>query len=43
MSMENVDPILDDELLTGFDFTNMFGYVIPETLTNATLRDYLLN
>ncbi|KAB5533473.1 fungal-specific transcription factor domain-containing protein [Coniochaeta sp. 2T2.1] len=43
MSMEGVDPMLDDELLAGFDFTNMFGYVMPEALTNVTLRDYLLN
>ncbi len=44
MAMDGTEPMLDDdELLAGFDFTNMFGYVMPEAISTGTLRDYLLS
>lgn len=42
MAMYGTEPMMDDELLAGFDFTNMFGYVIPEAFNTDTLRDCAL-
>lgn len=35
--------MLEDELLAGFDFTNMFDYAVPEAISAGTLRDYQLS
>jgi hypothetical protein len=43
MTLDGIDPLMDEELLAGFDFTNLFGYVMPESHSTGTLRDYLLS
>jgi hypothetical protein len=43
MALDGGELAMDDDLLAGFDFTNMFGYVMPEAISTGTLRDYLLS
>lgn len=43
MTMDGTEPAVDDELLAGFDFTNMFGYVMPEMASTGMVRDHLLS
>lgn len=43
MALDGGELAMNDDLLAGFDFTNMFGYVMPEAISTGTLRDYLLS
>lgn len=43
MALDGSESMMDQELLAGFDFTNLFSYVMPEAISTGTLGDYLLS